>query len=215
MELLEQINTDLLQVIGIAENDFHQINGLLKGQHEGEGIFGVQAASLISELQYMDTFKQRIQHLIMVHRYVNDHPVTLNFKESFFHLHAFQSMTIQTDLIRSTESIKTSVQRMAFSHHQESRFLDKNVFQNIPEIKGVLQKTMDALSTAGGDIRFLPVPPFTSEQVHMLNNVYTMESERAVLRWFLHAMTSRTRDSLFQYYQYAVHTDIIKDAELF
>lgn len=191
--LAASVNTDLAWTIAAATRDFTIVSELLKKCYDNERRLKYEA--LITQLQYIDTFRQRVSHLIEVHQQLMDDG-DLSCAESFFHLHVFQSMTIELDLLEATSAIS----RLLF----DLNFDSLPFFANTLEIKSILNKTIARLLVVGGDKALLPIPPLSSYEVSVLNSVYTMDSERVVLSWFLESMPHGTWTELSHHYRRAI-----------
>src|SRR6185503_14164180 len=125
-----------------------------------------------------------------------------NFRESFYHLQICQAMTIEMDLLQSITSIKNILQEIkAESMAKQIQWLDGDLFGNTGFIKVILRNTIDELLQAGGEARHLPIPTLTPDQTRVLQSLYTMESERLVLNWFLSSMPGGTWEELLKYYK--------------
>lgn len=223
---LESVNRNLKHVVEIAAVDFVAVNTMLKEYYtRAKSDSSLPAYSnvasrmeaMMGDLQYMDVFNQRVEHLILTHERMMTTSMAKDFEESFFHLHVFQSMTIELDLIRSINSIKDilfEIKDYLGHHGQDERFIEK-CFAQTEVITNILQGTVSALTQAGGEIRHLSIPVLTEEQIKILSSLYTMESERLVLSWFLNHMPNGTWEQLLQYYENAIDQVTEENTELF
>jgi len=224
-QFLEKVNSDLQKVLSIASPDFGEVNYMLKVYYDqritcdptlsafpGED---VKIDLIVKNLQYMDILTQRVEHLVSIHNRLGDNDPA--FKESFFHLHVFQSMTIELDLLRSIGIVNASIDDLKEHFTEVGKILSLSwkYFNNTSKIKLILNTTIAALAEAGGEIKHLPIPALSTSQIQMLNLVYTMESERVVLNWFLKAMPTGTWEDLFHYYESAIHQLETEKTELF
>jgi hypothetical protein len=200
--LLSRLNTDLKEVILIAESDFVKVNNVLRSlyerhMHQRAGSISeprLRLDAIMTGLQYMDVLSQRINHLIATHEKMTS---LLEFRNSFFHLHVFQSLTIRLDLLRSITSIQESIAELK-SHIKENGV--EMYFTNTARLNRALQNAIDLLTSAAGDIRQLPIPRLTEKHIDMLSSLYTMDKERIVLNWFKHALPTGTWNDLLQHY---------------
>jgi len=137
--------------------------------------------------------------------------------ESIYHLHVFQALTIELDLIRSIAAIKSSLADLKdhFIAIGKIDWMDDDIFNNMHIIKEKLQATIAALRLAGGETKHLPLPTLTEEQISILNSLYSMESERVVLNWFLSSMPDGTWEQLMQYYEAEINKVGDDNMELF
>jgi len=182
-KFLECVNNDLREVIVIATSDHAEAYKVLQELHaqtqncekNQPGLDGLdlKVEGLLSGLQYLDMFSQRVEHLIKTHERMITTPLARNFESSFFHLHVFQSMTIELDLLKSTESIKALLGEIKDCHIDDDRseWLDQVYFGQTAIIKTILRRTVEASALAGGDQGDLPIPTLTIDQVHLLNSL--------------------------------------------
>ncbi len=224
---LESVNKNLKEIVQIAAIDFAAVNELLKSYYvqfkseyssmaQGKSDVEVKLEAMMGGLQYMDVFNQRVTHLINTHETMVSSAMATNFEESFFHLHVFQSLTIELDLLRAISSIKDILIEVKETFEDDSsRESVERYFVQTEVIKNILQSTIKALSLAGGERRFLPIPVLTNDQVQLLNTLYTMESERVVLTWFLNSMPTGSWEDLLQYYENAINQVEEQNTELF
>jgi len=208
---LEQVNEELIAVIAMATSDFKTVKVMLKTyfdnastrQQQQDPAIRRQIDAMIIDLQYMDIFCQRVEHLVWAHQQIISDRSALTIKESIFHLHVFQSMTIEMDLLRAVASIHDTL--MALKEHFIQAggvtWAQGTFFNNTAQIKDVLSRTVSVLAGAAGDIRHLPVPPFSERQQQMLNSLYTMESERLVLAWFIDTIPVSRWEDLYTHYE--------------
>ena len=225
-QFLDKVNNDLRRVIVMAMPDFSELNEMIKSYYEqryrysASEIFSEEDSKIetvVRNLQFMDVLTQRVEHLILVHTSLevnNDNP---GFNEAFFHLHVFQSMTIELDLLKAVNTINATLEILK-QHMMEVGnicYPDWKYFRNTSTIKEILNSTISLLTVAGGEIKHLPIPALTIGQIQMLNAVYTMESERVVLKWFLEAMPTGTREDLLHHYESAIHNLEVEKTELF
>ena len=208
---LEQVNEDLMTVIAMATSDFKTVKIMLKSyfdnaiirQQQQDPAIRRRIDAMIIDLQYMDIFCQRVEHLVWAHQQVISDRSALSIKESIFHLHVFQSMTIETDLLRAVASIHTTLMDLKehFTNAGGVAWTQGTFFSNTARIKDVLGHTVAVLAAAAGDIRHLPIPPFSERQRQMLNSLYTMESERLVLAWFIDTIPVSRWEDLYTHYE--------------
>ena len=93
--------------------------------------------------------------------------------------------------------------------------MDDDIFNNMHIIKEKLQTTIAALRLAGGETKHLPLPTLTEEQISILSSLYSMESERVVLNWFLSSMPDGTWEQLMLYYEAEINKVGDDNMELF
>jgi len=224
MQFLENVNTELKKMVQLAETDFVAVNTLLKTYYSNRAIVATDSKAIadaetkmeamMGGLQYMDVFSQRVSHLVSTHNQMLSNDLAQNFADSFFHLHVFQSMTIELDLLQSISSIKSLLVDI-IDHVDSLKNTSDPFFGNTPLIKQTLQRTIDTLLQAGGETAHLPIPSLAATQVAILNSLYTMESERIVLNWFLNSMPTGTWENLLEYYELEIHQTAADNTELF
>lgn len=227
MQFLESINADLRHSLTVASQDFIEVNDLIKKHYLhvkqdkiDTNCFTVDQTrieAMIGGLQYMDVFSQRVEHLIVCHQRMMNNDLGQDFAESYFHLHVFHAMTIELDLLKSIGSIKALLEEEKNYLNGIGRvnWTDQVFFSHISSIKFILKNTIDRLREAGGDTNKLPIPALSDEHVRILNSLYTMESERIVLSWFLQAMPHGTWEDLHQFYAGAIYQVNEENTELF
>jgi len=222
MQFIERVNKNLNQAVSIAEKDYTAINAVLKSCYENKeqrALAEVESTlkTLIVSLQYMDIFKQRVEHLVSTHNQLIPDGLNSDFKKSLIHLHVFQALTIELDLLQSISTIQsmlTEIKNQFIEAQQAPCEINEALFCNTSIIKETLHKTVVELLQAGGETKNLPIPALTADQIHVLNSLYTMESERIVLTWFLDSMPSGTWEELMQRYQEVIN-EVVNQTELF
>ena len=227
MKFLESVNDDLKESVAAAALDYVITNHLLKNYYakrEQEialanisSSIKIKLQELTSYLQYMDIFSQRVYHLVLAHQKMAKQNLAQALTESVFHLHVFQALTIELDLFRSISAIKSTLAELKehFIEVGKIDWMDDDIFNNTHVIKEKLQKTISALQLAGGETKHLPLPTLTEEQVSILNSLYSMESERVVLNWFLNSMPAGTWEELMYYYEAEINKVGDDNTELF
>jgi len=215
VHFLEQVNNELMAVTVMATADFKLVKSMLREYFDKESAWKQvhdpaidrRIDALISDLQYMDIFCQRVEHLVWVHQRVIVERSAAPFRESIFHLHIFQSMTIERDLSRTVASIHGALAELRehLTKASGTTWTPETFFRNTARIQKVLTRTIAALTTAAGDIQRLPVPPFSERLLQMLYALYTMESERLVLDWFVKTIPVCHWDDLCQHYETTLH----------
>jgi len=214
-EFLSNINNKLKQLVDEATVDFISVNSVLKKYYDaGGGAGGMEP--VVYNLQYMDIFRQRVEHIIAAHELVmkNAGPVP---HESLFHLHCFQLQTAQMDLLAAVELIANT-----FSDLKEFLTTEAKVewpaggfFSHIVSIKDGLTNVASSLAREGGETAVLSTPPFLNDSISVLQSLYTMERERIVLTWFVQAMPASTWKHLEVHYKEATTETVEENTELF
>jgi hypothetical protein len=145
--------------------------------------FGVKARTeqlstpVTESLQMFDIITQGLQHLIETHEKVMTLYVDDIFKESFLHLQYFQFSIIAFDLFKV----------MSFVDLNLSDGPDHTILPSasINTLAALTEKIKQSLKTNGGDLQLIGLPLLTSRQVAICEQLYTMESERIVLDWYV------------------------------
>lgn len=226
MKFLESVNDDLKESVAAAALDYVITNHLLKNYYAKRDenkitdipdYAKLKLQELTSNLQYMDIFSQRVYHLVLTHQTMVKDNMSQAITESVYHLHVFQALTIELDLVRSIAAIKTSLSELKehFIAVGQIDWMDDDIFNNTHVIKEKLHKTITALRVAGGETQHLPLPTLTEGQIEILTSFYSMESERVVLNWFLNSMPHGTWEDLMQYYESEINKVEEDSFELF
>lgn len=227
MKFLERVNDDLKESVAAAALDYVITNHLLKNYYsrrdqeikneEISEYTKTKLQELTGNLQYMDIFSQRVYHLVMAHQRMAKQNMSEGLIESIFHLHVFQALTIELDLVRSISAIKSTLGDLKehFIAVGKIDWMDDDIFNNTHVIKEKLQKTIAALRAAGGETKHLPLPTLTEEQISLLTSLYSMESERVVLNWFLNSMPAGTWEELMEHYEAEINKVEEDTIELF
>jgi len=202
MLFLWKVNTNLKEAIRLAAIDYTTANELFRHYHaQRNSTLAITNDELMSSLQYIDVFTQRIEHLIATHHHMIDNGLALKFEESFYHLHVFQAMTIELDLLKSMGSLQELATEFSNPVTAAPGAAICTEFVHTAELKETLRTTISDLLDAGGEKIHLPIPALGVDQVRVLNSLYTMESERVVLKWFLSSMPGGTWAELIQHYE--------------
>jgi len=209
-EILENINKELLEAIDITAVDFIEVNDMLKSYYrslstaENEDVHTIieeKINSIVTNLQHHDIFRQRVEHLVMVHQKLMTDEWQLDFVEPVFHLHVFQAMTIELDLLTAISSVSDTLREVTNQYPQmkEQCHVEK-YFTHTNRIKEIIERTVWVLQTAGGNLEHLLISPFTVSQLTRIYSLYTMESERVVLDWFIDSIPSGSLEELLLHY---------------
>jgi hypothetical protein len=191
----------LQDTVNLATNDFLLVAALIKNLGERSKLinsdnFGEEVSRIITELQYIDTLKQRIDHMIFFLEEINTikHPGQLCSNEMIvncyktcgliFQLNFFQLKIAKTDFVKSVEKIRSELivlktqsgTRLRFDVEPEDVFVYFNqVIKNMHDAAHSLVH-LSVLFPVNAEVRSLGI-------IRQLLNRYTMESEREVLRW--------------------------------
>jgi hypothetical protein len=203
---LEDINLELTHALELAAIDYSMANVILKNhfldKSNGSSIRSDEwkVETLLSSLQYMDVFTQRVNHLIAIHGRISSRQgLPGDLKNPFYHLLAFHTLTITTDLIKSIVAIRGALGDLKDSNVVRLAWPGE-IFANALRVRELLQSLTTVFLNAAGTSRRLPNPPLSEEQITFLNSIYTTESERLVLKWFLQSMPGGTWQELIPWY---------------
>src|SRR5262249_9620428 len=140
----------------------------------------------------------------------------LDFAEAVFHLHVFQAMTIELDLLKALESVAETLEDLCVQFQQIQAHVNlDHCFLHTPRVKNIIKRTISVLLLAGGNIKQIPASPQTIQQLSKISALYTMESERVVLGWFIDSIPSGSWEGLMLHYQTEIDRLSTKNAELF
>jgi hypothetical protein len=150
--------------------------------------FGMQAragklsSSITEKLQIFDIITQRLQHLVDTHEKVMCLYIDDIFKVSFLRLQHFQFSIIAFDLFGVLSFIDSNLREVAepCDTCQQNNTLRST---NTARLAALFEKIKKALKHNAGDSGFLK--PLTTRQISICTKLYSMESERVVLDWYL------------------------------
>ena len=202
---LADINQELSHALELAATDYSMANMILKNHFfakpDDSPMRGDQwkVETLLSSLQYMDIFTQRVNHLIAIHGRIAEEGLPGDLKNSFYHLLAFHTLTITTDLIKSIAAVRAALGDLKDSTVVKQAWPGET-FANALRVRELLQCLTTIFLNKAGTSRRLPNPPLSAEQILFLNSIYTTESERLVLKWFLQSMPGGTWQELKPWY---------------
>jgi hypothetical protein len=221
---LQEINTALERMVELASTDYSAANEILKSHYFGEAKprratpwrnNAWEIETLLSGLQYMDVFTQRVNHLMAIHARISNDALPTDLRNPFYHLLAFHTLTITTDLIKSIASVRTALHELRDSEAVKLKW-PREIFDNAIHAKCVLQRITSLFLASAGTSGKLSSPPLREDQILFLNSIYTTESERLVLKWFLQSMPGGTWHELMPWYINASdQTDNNTSIELF
>jgi hypothetical protein len=156
------------------------------------------AQQLISQLQYVDIITQRVQHLIDTHEKVMTLYIDDLFKESFLHLQYFQFSIVAFELFEAMQVTKFVLPDM------NQKFLESETYNSLSAKRDCLaslsEKIKRSIKTNAGDVQLINIPALTARQINICKHLYTMESERLVLDWYINNPTGDFSD-LIKFYQ--------------
>jgi hypothetical protein len=152
--------------------------------------FGIKAragklsSSITEKLQIFDIITQRLQHLIDTHERVMGLYIDDIFKESFLRLQYFQFSIIAFDLFGVLSFIDSNLREVAepCDTSQQNNSLKP---ENTERQAALFEKIRKSIKLNAGNSPFLKMVPLTTRQITICTQLYTMESERVVLDWYL------------------------------
>jgi hypothetical protein len=151
-------------------------------------------SKLILNVQYLDIISQRIEHLMKAHKAVMQMLVDDLFKNSFLHLQYFHFQILKYDLLSSLGEIKDCLAKDSGDVRLKAFFLaSPTLEEQAMVIEGIMKNDFKILNAPGP-------PPLTSRQISECSRLYTMESERLVLKWFLSKEQEKNIESLISFY---------------
>jgi hypothetical protein len=205
-DLVEGVVSQLQETVGLATNDFFLVAAFVKNLGDRSKLihsdnFGREISSIVTELQYIDALKQRIDHMIFFLEEIKElkQPGQVYTQEAManchktcgliFQLNFYQLKVAKADFVRSVEKIKSGLAalktlpnagvefdvepRVIFSYFNQ-------VVESMNEVTGSLIY-LSTLFPVNSEVRSLSI-------IRQLLSRYTMESEREVLRWCLNYM---------------------------
>jgi hypothetical protein len=201
MDLIADVIGKLQDTVNLATNDFLLVAAFIKNLRDRSKLinavnYGVEVSHIITELQYIDALKQRIDHMVFFleeinslkhpgHRFaleiINNHQKTCGL---IFQLNFYQLKMAKADFVKSVDKIKVGLMGIKAQPDGNS-LLDAEPKEMFSYFHDVLKNMHDvahsfihlaALFPVNSEVRSLSI-------IRHLLNQYTMESEREVLRW--------------------------------
>jgi hypothetical protein len=179
METNEYIG-DLKEFIQKSSHDFLKVLKVFSVKSRAKKL----PCSITEKLQYFDIITQRLQHLVDTHEKVMTLYVDEIFKESFLRLQYLQFSTIAFDLSDVTSFINFHLNEEDDQNAIGSQ-TDNLIFGNTEGLSAVCEKIKRTLKADAGDIRLIGMAALTRRQIAICRQLYTMESERVVLDWYI------------------------------
>ncbi len=200
--LVEEINEKLQEIINLATIDFSRVGAMLRARSDRPAANGANrlewASSIITDLQYIDVLKQKVEHMMHFHREIVAAPSAnqsswcgdgKDFRKTcglIFKLNFYQLEIAQGDFVKSVERIQSKLLELrsqpvdgAGLYSKEEKIFTNfsRVSENADAVANLLAR-LSELFPVSSDARTLGI-------VHHLLKHYSMESEREVLRWYL------------------------------
>jgi hypothetical protein len=151
----------------------------------------------MERLQAFDIITQRLQHLVDTHEKVMSLYIDDIFKESFLQLQYLQFSIIASDVFEALAFIQANL-----SESTQSRELEQegtNLSTRATRLATLAEKVKKSLKDNAGETKFLRIPALTKRQISICKQLYSMESERLVLDWYVKNSTAEFSDLLKAY----------------
>jgi len=205
-DLVANVVNQLQEVVSLATNDFFLVAAFIKNLRDRSNLihsdnFGREVSSIVTELQYIDALKQRIDHIIFFLEEIKElkqpgqvytDEVITNYHKVcglIFFLFFYQLKVAKADFMKSVAKIKSELSALktlpgaALKFDVEPQVIFSYYNQVVEDMHEVAHSLihLSALFPVNSEVRSLSI-------VRHLLNRYTMESEREVLRWCLNYM---------------------------
>jgi hypothetical protein len=201
--LVANVADQLQEAVSLATNDFFVVAAFIKNLRDRSKLihsdnFGKEVSNIVTELQYIDALKQRIDHVIFFLEeikelkqpgQVHSNEVIMNCRKTcglIFQLSFYQLKVAKADFVKSVEKIKSALTALkalsdaGLEFDVEPKVIFTYFNQVIKNLQDVAHSLihLSTLFPVNTEVRSLSI-------VRLLLNRYTMESEREVLRWCL------------------------------
>jgi hypothetical protein len=212
--LIANVVDQLQETVSLATNDFFLVAAFIKNLRDRSNLihsdnFGKEVSSIVTELQYIDALKQRIDHIIFFLEEIKEikQPSQVYIAEEItnyhktcgliFQLSFYQLKVAKVDFVKSVEKIKSELTvlktlpdaELEFDVEPEVIFSYFNqVIKNMHDVAHSFIH-LSTLFPVNSEVRSLTI-------VRHLLTRYTMESEREVLRWCLNYMEDNSIEEL-------------------
>jgi hypothetical protein len=221
MKSYQAILNFLKTILLVARADFSEANRKIDSfyakcrEENASKLIISSVETIIAQLQCLDIFTQRIQHIIEAQETVTNLYLDDLFKNSFLHLQYFQLQMIENDLRKSISVIEVNaltIDRLVGTTTTQGF---TSVFSHYTEIKRLLLNVKIRLRKESYEMTWLQMPPLTNGQIRFFMKLYTMESERIVLNWFIKNMPSGTARQLQENYTRQLGQLQVESTEIF
>ncbi len=200
-DLVVDVIAKLEETVTLATNDFLLVAAFLKNLSDRSRLiksvsFGLEVSRIVTELQYIDALKQRIDHMVFFLEEITElkesgHSYTVEMINNYhktcgliFQLNFYQLKVAKSDFVKSVEKIQNELVALKKLPDAQNEFrvepkdIFNNFYQVIKNIHDVAQSLIHlaALFPLHSGVRSLSI-------IRHLLSRYTMESEREVLRW--------------------------------
>lgn len=212
-DLVKDIICTLRETVNLATNDFLLVAAFLRNLSDRSKLTNAtnlraDVSHIVTELQYIDALKQRIDHMIFFLEEIGDlkpgqiqrDELNSNYHKTcglIFQLNFYQLKVAKADFVKSVEKIQeelVALRRSPDAGHEfgvEPRDIFNHFNQVIKNIHDVAHSLihLSALFPVDSEVRSLGI-------VRYLLNQYTMESEREVLRWCMNYLEDNSIEEL-------------------
>jgi len=211
--IVDAINK-LQETVNLATDDFLLVAAFLKNLSDRSILinsvnFGMKVSSIVTELQYIDALKQRIDHMIFFLEEIKElkQPgqlysleIIANYHKTcglIFQLNFYQLKVAKAGLAKSVEKIKSELTSLKALPGSELKFNAEptvifSYFNQVIEKLNEVAHSLTHLSTifpVNSEVKSLGI-------VRHLLNRYTMESEREVLCWYMNYIENNSIEEL-------------------
>jgi len=200
MDLVTDVISKLQDTVNLATNDFLLVAAFLKNINDRSKlihsiILETQVSNIVTELQYIDALKQRIDHMVFFLEEISElkHPALYSNEMIntyhktcglIFQLNFYQLKVTKADFVKSVEKIKSGLTALKARPGDGSplEVEPKDIFNYFHKVIKNMHEVaqsfihLSAVFPVNSEVRSLSI-------VRHLLNRYTMESEREVLRW--------------------------------
>lgn len=228
---LKNVEILLQKALDHALVDFMMVSSVFKkyNQFLNPGIEDADAkrvSSSVRELQYMDIFAQKVDHVIRLNKRIlslqeqlnEEHAQNQDHAGFIFLLNYFQMIAASEEFFYNAVHLKNNL--VELHDHIVSvtslKFDEQNYFKNLDTIKVLLDEVRDELKEIQS-LRNLEAPyelTKMEDDLKILADFYTMASERFVYSWVLKNKNA-TGEKLLEQYKREGYEDIEEEIELF
>lgn len=217
------------QVLDNALIDFMMVSSVFKkySQFSDPSMSGEDAnrvSQSIKELQYMDIFSQKLDHILRLNQEINKASSqamqSLNYDHAgfIFKLNYLQTIMAADEFLFNANYLKKNLHELHDHILSVTKldFNDKAYFKHLGEIEGNLDQIKRILDEMYAE-RCQEAPVLVAdieEEVKKLGDLYTMASERFVLLWALKNMGA-TAELLLEQYKREGYESIEEEIDLF
>jgi hypothetical protein len=198
---LDDIGRALLQAIALATQDFLLVHALYKDCYESPhpGLRNAIAVSGIAEdLQYVDILKQKTEHVLALHRKLADDTSFQALSGAILKLNLYQIRLADFDFNCTVETIQSKIKslRQMITDTLGAESMNKEYFRHTFSVSGAMQKAGAQLLSIVSQCVLLPASDLMTLPI---SSLYSMESERFVLRWVVENRCGSYDDLLREY----------------